>query len=317
MSTAKGSKVSFIWMEESTWGTKPGTPAGFKLPIISLGGSWYKQNLVDNPELRSNRNASAPMLGNESVQGPTVFALHLDWVGHLLKHTLSDPTTTTDSPSAGLNTHVFKVGSLPVGLTIEHGYTDIAQYLAYTGCKVDSFGVKAGGEGAVQIDVGFIGKDAESPATSPLDASPTEYTSTAISQRTGTLKEGGSTLAAVTDFSIAYSNNLDASQRGIAGDLLELPEGLAAVTGSVTTLFQNMDLYNKAVANTETSLELAFTSGTHSLTFSLAEVVLEPASPAISGPGGVKQTFNYTAYYQDDSGASAITATLINDTSSY
>jgi len=323
MATAKGSDFEMIMIEESTWNTTPGSPAGYKLPISAVGGSWLQQNLVDNPELRGNRNPAAPVLGNKRVNGNFTATLHYDAIGWVLKHGIGTPATVAGST---YHTHTSKVGfangsvgALPAGMTLEHGYTDLGVYHVYTGCKVSTLGFSVSPEGVTTIDVGIIGADWDEDNGASLDASPTAYTSDAVSEFRGAISEGGSPIAYIQSVDFTLNNGLDDSLYVVGGQgvISELPENTASLTGNVTALFQSNALLTKALGKTESSMELSWTTGSESLTLEIPELVFEPAAPTVSGERGVLITLPFRAFYQDDAEATILKSTLVNTVTSY
>jgi hypothetical protein len=115
------------------------------------------------------------------------------------------------------------------------------------------------------------------------------------------------------------NNNLDGDTYCLNGSGIRpsINEGMSEITGNIETLFEDDAQLQKAMNSTETSLELEFTRDDFSLTFSIPEVILERATPGISGPKGITQTLNFRGYYADDTGNSIITVTLINDVATY
>jgi hypothetical protein len=322
MATAKGANFQLLMCEEATWGTTPATPLCAKLPISGIGGDWFRQNLLDNPELRGNRNPPAPVSGNISVSGSFTQTLHLDAIGWTLKHAIGVPATS----GSGTFTHVGKVGfsgasagDLPAGMTFEHGFTDIDCYYPYTGCRVSTLAVSGSAEGVATFDVGIIGQTRGSKSATSIDAAPVEFTSDALSHFAGSITEGGSPIAYITEVNFTLDNGLDDSLRtfGGSGLIVDLPENMASVTGQVTALFQNDTLLAKAVAGTESSMTVAWTSGSYSLTFEVPELRFEARSPSISGDRGVMITLPFRAYYANDADATILKYTLVNDVSAY
>ena len=318
MTTARGSNVQLLLIEESAWGTTPGSPSGYLIPVSGIGGSWFSRNLLDNPELRGNRNPPAPVEGNVSVNGSFTSTLHLDAIGWILKHGIGDFVTTG---AGDPYTHIAKVGfsgatagDMEPGLTFEIGHTDIDQYLAYAGCKINTIGISASSEGIATLEVGVIGKGEPAVDTSSLDAAPTSYTTDAQSHFSASIDEGGGASAIVTQVDLTLNNGLDDSLRtiGSAGEIVDLPEAAASCTGSLTALFQDMTLLNKGINNTESSLTLTWTDATHSLELDIPELVYEPSSPAISGPAGVKVNLSFRAYYANHADATILKSTLVN-----
>lgn len=300
----------------------PGSPTGYVIPINSYSGDVMRQNLVDNPEIRGNRNAAAPVLGNIAVSFGLDVPLHLDAVGWLTKHCIGTPVTTGSDPYTHVSKSGFSgasIGDLPPGLSMEVGFTDIDQYLQMTGCKIDGMNVSVSPEGVSSFTFNFVGAGFSRETSTIASGGITSYTSSALSEFAGTISEGGSPIAYVTAVDFNFSNSHDTSLYtvGGAGTLAELPEGPAMATGSITALFQNGTLLDKAINNTESAIELGWTSGTHSLTFNLDEVVYEPTAPTASGDRGVLITLPFRAYYQDDADACVLRSTLVNDVASY
>lgn len=323
MATAKGSRFSLLMGEESAWGTAAGTFT--KVPVSTIGGSWFRQNLVDNPEIRGNRNPQAPVLGNKMVNGNFGCPLHLDAIGWILKHGVGVPATS----GSGTYTHVGKVnfsgatenGDLPAGMTFEHQFPDLSTpvYHVYTGCKVSSLGCSVSPEGVAVFDVNVIGKDIDHDNAASLDSDPIEYTSVAQSHFNGTIQEGGSPIAYVQSVNFTLDNGLDDTQYtfGGAGALSELSENVASLTGQVTALFQSNALLAKAVAKTESSLQLKWTDGSYSLTLDFPELYFEAAAPTVSGDRGVLITLPFRAFYADNADKTILKYTLVNTVSAY
>jgi hypothetical protein len=321
MTQAKGASAQLMLIEEATWGSTPATPAGYVIPVSGIGGDWFSRNLIDNPTLRGNRNASAPVRGNTSVSGSFTVPLGLEYIGWIIKHAVGDPVTT----GTGTLTHISKagfneaaVGAMEVGLTMEIGFTDISQYHIYTGCRLNGFTVNGSSEGVCTFDVQLVGQD-YAQDTSSLDATPTSYTETAVDHFLMTMSEGGGSIANVKECSLTFSNNMDTSQYviGSAGQVGAIPSGIATVSGSITALFENDVLLTKAENHTESDISLIWTDGSSSLTLHVPELVYSPASPTVSGPDGIVATLNFQGYYANDSDATVLLATLVNTTADY
>jgi hypothetical protein len=321
MAIAKGTYQRVVLVEETAWGTTPSTPSGYVIPIASYSGDVMRQNLLDNPEIRGNRNASAPVLGNISVNFTLDATLHIDAIGWLLKHCVGTPATTGGPTYVHTGKAGFSgasVGELPEGLSMEIGFDDIQQYLQMTGCRIDTMAVSAAPEGVSTFQFGFVGQDFAASGTE-FDASPTEYTSAALSEFAATIEEGGSSIAYVTAVDFNFSNGHDTSLYtvGGAGLIAELPEGMATVTGNVTAMFQDLVLLNKAINNTESSLKMTWTTGSYSLEMSIPELVYEPAAPTASGDAGVLITLPFRAYFGDHADATVLKYILTNGVATY
>lgn len=322
MAQAKGSAVQLQLIEETVWGTTPGTPTGYVIPVASIGGNWFSRRLLDNPTLRANRNPSAPVRGNTAVSGSFQFPLSLSAWGWIQKHCVGTPATSGAGPYTHLSKCDFSgatAGSdLAAGVTFQIGHTGIAQYHIFDGCKINGFTVNASSEGVAMFDVQVVGQG-YTQATSSLDSTPVSYTDTALDHFLLTMTEGGSTISNVKECSLTFSNNCDTSQYvvGSAGLIGSLPTGVASVSGSITALFENDTLLAKGEDHTESDLTLTWTSGTYSLALHIPELVYEPASPAVQGPDGVVLSMNFRGYSVNDADLTCLKATLINGVATY
>ena len=321
MTQAIGADVQLMLIEEATYGTTPGTPSGYVIPVSGISGDWFKRELLPNPTLRSNRNPSAPVRGNTTVSGSFTTPLGLEYIGWIIKHAVGDPATTGTTPK----THIAKcgftdgsAGAMEVGLTVEIGHTGINQFHKYTGCRLNGFTVNGSSEGVCTFDVQVVGQD-YAQDTSSLDAAPTTYTETPQDHFNMTMSEGGGGITNLKTCSLTFSNNMDTSQFviGSAGQVGAMPSGVASVTGSITALFEDDTLLTKAENHTESDLSLIWTSGSHSLTLHIPELVYSPASPTVSGPAGVEATLNFQGYYANDADATCLVTTLVNTTADY
>jgi hypothetical protein len=237
-------------------------------------------------------------------------------MGRLFKHLLGGYVRTGASPY----THTFKVSSLPAGLQFEKQFTDIIQYIRYNGCKINSHSGSIKNEGPLEGKFSFMGAK-ETVASLPHDGSPTDFGHIPFDGYEAVINQGGAPLATVTEVTFEINNNLDGSIYviGGAGERYSLPAGKVKVSGKVTALFENMTLYNLAVAHTETSLQLVLTKGTgagsvgnEKLTYNFDEIVFRPMAPVIAGDAGIMVELEFEAYYDNDADASALRIELMN-----
>jgi len=317
---AKGSKTAIIYDGETTFGTTRVAVDAHKLPFVSESLR-QSRNLIDSQSIRSLRDTRAPARGNSEVAGDITVELD-PYMGKLLFHALGTVSTTGSNPYS----HTFTVYDLPPGITIEKQFTDltIPEYFVYNGCKVNSMRVSVKTEGFIETSFSLMGAGETTSITS-IDASPTDYSASAVGSAfnafSAVIKEGGVQLGTVTEIEFTLENNLDGSVYVIngTGKRYSMPEGLAKVSGTLRALFDTMDQYNKAVNNTETSIEITISNGTgdgsaynEKIIFQIDEVLLSPQSPAIGGPGGVLVELPFTAYYQDGASGSVFTVVLAN-----
>lgn len=214
-----------------------------------------------------------------------------------------------------VNAHVFKSGTAMPSLVIAKEFTDISQYFRYTGCKVSTFGLQLGGDGELVATLGFLGA-AESLQVASYDSTPTSPGALLrVGNFQGTLMEGGAAFATAPTLSLNIDFDLDPDQYCIGGGGVRgsLPQGVTKISGTLSTLFKDATLYDKAFNNTETSLQTTLTSGASSLQILMPEVTYGLRSPAVEGPRGVRLDLDYTAAYTNADEAAAIQFILVND----
>lgn len=227
-------------------------------------------------------------------------------------------TVELTAGTGALFTHVFKVTDTQPSMVMERGFTDIGKYALYNGCKVNTFEVSFGGDGELTASMGIMGAK-ETIGASEYDSSPDSITFVRFNNFQASIKEGGSTIAIVKEGNFKIDAGLDGDGYVVGGLGFRgrIPEGMIGVSGSITALFEDSTLLDKAIAGTESSLELTFTSGAHSLKFLFPELLFERNTPGIDGPKGVLIELPWRGYYADDSNASAVVATLVNTVEAY
>ena len=315
---ARGYKTTCMLDYETSFGVAPSTKAPVILPINSFGLT-VSRNKNSAQTLRGRRDPDMPFDGNVSTAGDIVVPVGTRAFGYWLKLLFGDPTTTG---SGSAYTHVFKPGDTAPSAVIQCAYgTDPASYGHYTGCKVSSLQLTAGGDEELTATLSMAGKMATFDTTNydtGDDAEPIILNR--LSNFQASLKKDNTTFAVCTGFDINIDNGLDTDTRtlGTAGELYDIPEGIMSVTGNVTCLFTSLALLNDAKNSTEMSLELAFTiDANNSLSILLPEVQIQYQGPTVEGPTGIRTQYPFVAYYNNAAANTVVQVTLKNDVSAY
>ncbi len=312
---AKGSKGRLVLDFETTFGQDPSTKAGIIMPYNTLNLS-AKQNQNETRTLTGRRDKTEPILGNIDVSGSAEVPIDAIATGYWLKGLFGAPDTTDNQD--GTYTHVFKISDTQPSMVIEKGFTDIGRYMKYNGVKINGLSFNFGGDGELTMSLNLVGVD-ETLSSSEYDASATSVTLLRFNNFQASVKEGGVVLGNVTDGSLNINAGLDTNIYVLGGEgrRASLPEGQMSISGSITTLFEDDSLLNKAINGTESSLEISFVNGENSLTFKIPELKYAREGIEISGPAGVKYTAPFNAYFSDASEDSSIVVTLTNTKASY
>lgn len=318
MAQQRGAAAIMIMDTETTYKTVPASPDAIVLPFKSESIS-LDRALIDSQTIRASRQPQMPMRGQLSVGGDISFELSPQY-GRLFKHIFGAYSV---AGGAAPYTHTYKIGDLPVGMLLEKQFTDLAtdKFFQYFGCKVGSFKLSGKPSGPIDCSISVMGAK-ETTAAATFDATATDLGHTPFDGMNASIINGVTTLGTVTAVDLSIDNGLDGDTYVMdgTGERYSLPEGQAKVSGKVTTLFENTTLYDLAIANTETSLTIAFTkgagtgasAGNEKMTFYIDELIFKPKSPVISGPKGLVVDLDFIGYYNDDADASALRMVLLS-----
>ena len=307
MTQARGGNAKVIMGFESTFGTE--ASAGFTMPVNS-SELHSNRNIQAAATIVGSRNPVEPFQGNLAVEGSIVVPLDSDAFWYWLKAAFGAPSTSGSGPYI----HEFKVPANQLSLTLEHQYVDLTKYATFTGCKISQWSMEIGGDGELVSNFDLVGAAEEITGT-PFDASPTALTIRRLNNFQATLEEGGAELANARTVSFTVNMGLDTDQYviGGAGALGAIPEGIISVAGNVTTLFESVALLDKAIASTESSLEITVTiDANYNLVIKFPEIQYARNTPGITGPGGILVSLDFQGYYTNAAEATSCEVNLTN-----
>lgn len=315
MSQAQGWKGTLGIQKETTFGVDPVSPSLNKVyfETESLSAS---RGLTTSNTISGTRNPTKPELGNIDVAGDISVEAQA-YIGSMLEGVMGAVTTTGASSPY---THVFKVGTSLPSYVIEKGFTDIAQYFKYNGCKFSKMSVNTTPEGFQKMSFGVMGKK-ETIGSTSFDSTATDLGKTSFTGFMAAILEGGGSISNVSKLDLNIENALDGGVYviGGAGTRGAIPEGMVKVSGSIDVLFETVALLTKAIAGTESSLKITYTLGTGAgtagnelLEILIPELIYSQKSPSINGPKGVMVSLSFEGYYANSSETSALQITLKN-----
>jgi len=311
---AKGARTRTVIDFETIFGANPGAKAGKILPV-NTNEVAAKQSLTNPATLRGIRMDDIPVLGRVSIDGSLQVPLDLTAIGYWLKGLLGQDTVTGTGPYV----HTFKVptAALP-SMVISKEFLDIAQTFIYNGIKISELKLPFGQDGEVVATMTVMGAT-RTIQTTAYDAACTAVVMNRLNTFQAALKEGGATIATVLSGDLAINNGLDGNSYCVGAGTArgDIPEGIAACTGTLKALFADVSLINKGINQTETSLTLTYTSGANSLVFSFPEVMYDVVDVPVTGAVGLAATLNWRAYWNNDAGNSPVIITLTNGQATY
>jgi hypothetical protein len=294
MTIATGSRHDMAYVAESTFGTTPTTPV--LKPIRHTGTTLgLSKDAIESEELRQDRQVANFRHGNKSVAGDVNVELSYGTFDDLIEATLAG-TWATD---------VLKAGTTRRSFTIERYHTDIGKYLRSTGCSFNALSLSVAPNSMVTGSLSVIGKgfSVASVAISGATYS-AESTTAPFDSFTGSITEGGSSIAVVTSIDLSIDNGMEALYV-VGSDETLLPSiGKSSVTGSITAYFEDSSLIDKFIAETASSLSFVLTDlAGNSYTFSMPNIKYNSGNPEVGGPGAVTVSLDFVALY--DSGISS------------
>lgn len=222
-------------------------------------------------------------------------------------------------------THTLKAGGALPSYCIEKGFPDIAQYFKYLGCVCSKLSFPIPSSGLIEMSADFLG-GSETVGSSSFETGTTidngKRSFDGLGIAAADVLEGGSAIATITSVdNITIENNLDGDTFvvGGGGSRSAINPGVYKVTGSLTALFENVTLYNKAKNLTESSLDITLKRGTGAGTDTneymqivIPELNFTASAPAIEGPKGVVAKYDFEGFYDNHADATALKIIIKN-----
>ena len=282
------------YVVESVFGTTPTTPTF--TPIRHTGTTiGLSKDAIESEELRQDRQIANYRHGNKSVAGDVNIELSYGTFDDLLEATLAGTWAT----------NVLIAGTTRRSYTVERHHTDIGKYLRSTGCSFNALSLSVAPNSMVTGSFSVIGK-AFSVASTAISGSTysAETTTAPFDSFTGSITEGGSSIAVVTSIDLSIDNGMEALYV-VGSDETLLPSiGKSTVTGSITAYFEDATLIDKFIAETASSLSFVLTDlAGNSYTVDLPNIKYNSGNPEVAGPGAITVSLDFVALYDSSTGS--------------
>ena len=280
MAFAQGSRSSLSYIVEENFGI---TPAGNfqNLPFTSHSLNMTKDR-VSGTDINADRMSRVDRHGNRTVAGDIVVDLRDTDFDDLLRAALLD--AGSGDPVDWTN-NVIKVGTTPTYFSIEDYAADIDQARLFTGCSVNTLSVALAPNAMVTGTFGIVGKDMVISDTAKTQDAATG--AAPFDAYSGDLEIGGSVAAIVTAMDFTVTNGF--APTFVVGDdsAPSLEVGDAVVEGSISAYFENADLLNRFIDETETSLKVTVgdnESTPNTMEFFFPRCKINSADVGVDGP---------------------------------
>jgi len=299
MTIATGSRHNMAYVVESTFGTTPSTPVF--TPIRHTGTTiGLSKDSIESEELREDRQIANYRHGNKSVSGDINFELSYGSFDDILEAVLCGTW----------NTDVLKAGTTRRSYTIERHHQDIGKYLRSTGCNFNTMSLSVAPNSMVTGSFGVIGKGFNVASVAVTGATyNTESVTAPFDSFSGSITEGGSSIAVVTSLELNIENGMEALYVIGSSDTLQPSIGKSMVNGSITAYFEDSTLIDKFINETSSSLSFTLTDAAgNDYLFELPNVKYNSGNPEVGGAGAVTVSLDFVALY-DSGDASQIVIT--------
>jgi hypothetical protein len=193
--------------------------------------------------------------------------------------------------------------------TVEREFGDIDRWARFTGCVVGQMNLSLKPNAIVTGKLSIVGKAAAYAATA-LDAATTvSQDNSPLDAFSGSLYEGGVAVALITGIDLNISNN--ANPNFVVGSPFasNITLGRSDVTGDITAYFQDMEMLNKFINETESSLEVYLgtgTSGYNSYRIYLPRIKYGSGDNTVSGEGPIEMKISFQALLDSNLGTNII-----------
>lgn len=290
MAIANGAQHSLHYIVESTYGTTPSTPTWTPLPHTGTNLAMTKDAL-ESEKLRGDRQVEDFRHGNKSISGEVNGELEYGAFDDMLEAVLGGTWAT----------NVLKTGATRRSYTLERKFADLTtpEWHRYTGTEINSLSLSVSPNAMVGITLGVVGQDL-SLATAAIASSTysADGTETPFDSFTGSITEGGGTIATVTAIDITLENGLE-PLFSIGSDTTNRPSiGKSRVSGSLTTYFEDKALYQKFLNETASEIVLTITDASaQSYVIDLPNIKYNSGQPDVSGEGSVTVSMDFVALY--------------------
>ena len=299
MAFAQGSRSSLSFAVESAFGT---TPSG---NFTNLPFSTHSLNLTKDvlagTDIQADRMARVNRQGNRQVGGDIVVDLRDGDFDLFLESAM-----LSAFPATG--TQTIDIGTTPKYFSIEDYAADVDQARLFTGMSVSSMAVSLAPNQMVATTFSMVGKDmtlgqTQKAQTAASNAAPFDAYSGDIS--IGTV--GSPTaIAIVTALDFTLNNSYEATF--VIGDdsAPSLEAGRAEIEGTLTAYFQDADLINRFINETETAIRVSVDNPTSSApyVFDFPRVKINSADVGVDGPTSRMITMSFVALRDPTEGTS-------------
>ena len=290
MAIANGAQHSLHYIAESTYGTTPSTPTWTPLPHTGTTLALSKDG-IESEKLRGDRQVEDFRHGNKSIGGDVSSEMEYGAFDDILEAVMCGTWAT----------NVLKSGTTRRSFTLERKFADLdtPEFHRYTGVEFNTLSLSISPNAMVGATFSVVGKDL---ALATAEVASSTYSAdvgnTPFDSFTGSITEGGSSIATVTSLEITIENGLE-PLFSVGADTTNRPSiGKSRVTGSLTTYFDSKALYEKFINETASEIVCTLTdTAGNDIQIDIPNVKYNSGQPDVSGEGAVTIAMDFVALY--------------------
>jgi hypothetical protein len=219
--------------------------------ITRATGSWITDGYLPGHEAVIAGFTNGTNNGAKKIVGVTATDLTLaaDTVGLVDEATLAGRTVTVTGKQC-------KTGTTIKSASIERAFTDINQFLMFTGCVVDKFSLDIKPGEIIKAQWDFLGKDMIRASVTGATAVTPAATSSPFDAYNVVIRENDILSTNISGMTIELDNGR--STKGVVGSntVKEVFEGTCNAKGTVTMFFADGTMLDKFLAETPSSLDV-------------------------------------------------------------
>lgn len=310
---ADSSRHDLFLLPEVTYGTTPAADPAF-VDVRHTGTTLaLSKDGFQSEELHADRQIRDFRHGVEIVGGDIPVEFSYTSFDTILEALLGG-TWATD---------VLKAGTTRRSFSILRHFTDLLAaakpYHLFSGVEFNTLNLSVPASGIVTGSFGVMGKALSilgdltslTDTTGPTFGTP--LTTKPFDSFTGSITEGGSAIATVTQIDLTLENGLAA--RNVIGSAQTIRPGIGRcnLTGSLTAFFEDAVLLEKFINETESALVFTLTDAAgNDIQFDIPRVKYNGGQPDVSGQGSITINLPFQALYNDgDASNIVITRTAV------
>jgi Phage tail tube protein len=286
MTFATQARHGLRYVTEDSYGVQPTQAQTIELRHTGCDLALKKKS-VESDEIRDDRQIPHLILGQNSVEGDLDFELSFGAYDDLLSGALFGTWQG----------NVLKVGSQQSSFLLERVYSDINQYLAFSGCVINELAFSVQPESMISGRFGILGKNMAQETTA-ISQSPTASPSNVpFDSFSGVIEEGGHQVGYIAGLDMKLENGLEQTFALGQDSAQNVIAGRSRLSGELTAYVEDVALINKFLQKTPSSLKLTVDGQGGEYEIFMPHILYTGAELPVKGDGALTLTLPFVGLY--------------------